>query len=143
MFGSKPTLCGASPCKQDFDESISNQIDDYASKCMLDSFISICKTDYVGVDSKDSTGKMTHEICKQITSIAMEVRSGGCLTMITPDELYGKYISTAAVLPVDATTWSIKLCSSYFNCLVTSIQDKMEDDDFCMPPLSCQLTKTL
>ena len=26
---------------------------------------------------------------------------------------------------------------------MTSIQDKMEDDDFNMPPLNCQATKTL
>ena len=46
-------------------------------------------------------------------------------------------------LPLDASTWSITLCSSFFNCLIVSIQDKMEDDDFIMPPLNCQSTKTL
>ena len=109
VFGSEPIIYGANPCKQDVGENISDQIDAYASKCMFDTFISICKTDYVGVDSKDSAGKMTHEIWKQITSIAMEVRSGGRLVMITPDELYGKNIIIAAGLPVDATTWSITL----------------------------------
>ena len=107
VFGPKPTLYGSTPCKQGIGEDITTQIDAFASKCMFDTFISICKTDYVGVDSKDSVGKMTHKICKQITSIAMEVKTGGRTTLLTPDELYGKYISTAAGLPVDAATWSI------------------------------------
>ena len=73
----------------------------------------------------------------------MHAKIGNQHTVITPDKLYGKYISTAAGLSVDATKWSITLCCSYFNYLVTSIQDKMEDDDFNMPPLNCQATKTL
>ena len=51
----------------------------------------------------------------------MEVNIVNRHTVITPDELYDKYISTVAGLPVDATTWSITFYSSYFNCLKTSI----------------------
>jgi len=80
---------------------------------MFDTFLSIFKTDSVGVYNKNSAGNMTHEICKQITSIVIEVRVGGRSIMLTSDKLYGKYISKVAGLPVDATTWSITLCSSF------------------------------
>ena len=143
VFGREPTIYSSNPGREVIGESITSQINAFPSKCMFDTFISICKTDYVGVDSKGSVGKMTQEICKQITSIAMEVRTSGCTTLLTPDKLYSKYISTVAGLPLDASTWSITLCSSFFNCLIVSIQDKMEDDDFIMPPLNCQSTKTL
>ena len=113
LFGLVSTIYGVRPCNQDVGETITSQIQAYASKCMLDTFLSICKTDYVGVDNKDSAGKMTHEICKQIINIATEVRVGGRPIMLNPDELYGKYISNAAVLPVDTTTWYITLCSSF------------------------------
>ena len=73
----------------------------------------------------------------------MEVRVAGGSTMLTPDELYGEYIITAACLPIDATTRSITLCSSFFNFLITLNQDKIEDNNFSMPPLNYQSSKTL
>ena len=65
IFELEPTLYGESPCKQEVTNSITNQIQTYVSNCMFYTFLSICKTDYVGVDRKDSAGKMTHKICKK------------------------------------------------------------------------------
>ena len=76
VFGLEPTLYGTSPSKQEITDSIASQIQTYASKCMFDIFLSIFKMDYVGVDSKNLVGKMPHEICKQITNIAMEAKIG-------------------------------------------------------------------
>ena len=113
VLGLAPTLYRASPCKQDVGKTITSQIQAYARKCMLDTFLSICQTDDVRVDNNDYVGKIMHEIFKQITSIVMEVRVGGRSTIITPEQLYAKCISTSACLSVDATTCSITLCFSF------------------------------
>ena len=98
---------------------------------------------YVGFDSIDLAGKMTHEICKQIINITMKDKIGNQHTVITPDELFGKCTSTDTGLSICAPTWSITLCSIYFNCLISSIQDKIENNDFSICLLNCQDTKTL
>ena len=110
---------------------------------MFDEFLSICKTDYVGIVDKDTTD-MIHEIFKQISHIKMEGnnRSGGCQATYTPDKLYGKHISTDASLPNNADLWSVTLCTSYFNCLNTTLQDKMEYNNFRRRSLNNQCTKS-
>ena len=65
------------------------------------------------------------------------------MSFLTPDELYGQYISTAKGFPKDASTWSLTLCSRLFNYLTLSLQDKMEEDSFQIKPLNSQSTKTL
>ena len=113
-----------------------------AGKCMFDTFLDICRQDYVGEISGDAVTKLIHEVCKQISAVKMEKRHGQrCID--TPDEIYAKYISILSGLPHDADKWSITICSSYFSCLPLSLQDKMEEDGFTMPNLSGQTTKTL
>ena len=80
---------------------------------MLDAFLSICKTDYVGIVDKDAIDKLVHVICKQILHIKMEEpnRRGGYQVTYMLNELYGKYISTTTILPNNTGPWSVTLCT--------------------------------
>ena len=67
----------------------------------------------------------------------MEYRTkiGNRMMTDTPDELYGKIIGIVAGLPEDAT-WPLP-------ALIIPLQDRMEDENFHIPPLHGLTTKTL
>ena len=96
---------------------------------MLDIFLEICREDYVGGDDAGSKSKLVHEVCKKI--VIIEIFSAD-----TPDEIYAKYISMVAGLPDDVSLWSVILCASYYSALSNNLKDKMEESNFCMPPLN-------
>ena len=128
IFGHDPIILDTEPVKGTPVECLT-RVRTYADKCMLDIFLEICREDYVGGDDAGSKSKLVHEICKQLSLIKMT--NGD-----TPDEMYAKYISMVAGLPDDASLWSITLCSSYFSALSINLKDKMEESNFCMPPLN-------
>ena len=51
-----------SPLKINVINSANNQINIYADKCIFDEFLSIFKTDYVGIVDKDAMDNLVHEI---------------------------------------------------------------------------------
>ena len=127
-FGSNPLILDSQPTKSGPVDCLT-RVRTYADKCMFDIFLEICREDYVGGDDAGSKSKLVHEICKQIGNIKMT-------NVETPDEIYAKYISMVAGLPDDASLWSITLCASYYSALSTNLKDKMEESNFCMPPLN-------
>jgi len=106
----------------------------YAHRCMLDIFLEICREDYVGGADTGSNNKLVHEVCKQLGLIKISNTD-------TPDEIYAKYISMVAGLPEDASLWPITLFSTCFSALSTNLEDKMEESEFCMPPLNSMSDK--
>ena len=65
---------------------------EFANKCMFDTFLDICRQDYVELLSGNAVTKLIHEIYKEITTIKIERKHGQrCIEI--PDEIYAKYIS--------------------------------------------------
>ena len=58
----------------------------------------------------------------------------------TLDELYAAFVGIIAGLREDTTAC---LCNTYFSALITPLQDKIEDYNFCMPALHGLTTKTI
>ena len=110
----------------------------YAEKCIFGVFLEVCRVDYVGGSSIDSKERMIREVCKNIGELKMEYKSGNSNRWATDtlDDIYGRFISAIASLPDAAAKWSVSLCDRYYSTLVTSLQDKIECDNFSMTSLN-------
>ena len=61
----------------------------------------------------------------------------------SPGELYNNFISIVAGLSADVVKWPLPLCNTYFPAFIVLLQNKIGDNNFCMPPLHGLTTKTL
>ena len=111
-FGLSPILIIENPNMSNY-ASCLKILRNYSENCKLDTFLHICRLNYVGHDKIDVTIH-TCEVCQKISSLTQTYTLGQRLKVNIPEKLFHKFMQLSVSLPDDATTWPIQLCSTSF-----------------------------
>ena len=110
-------------------------LNDFFNWCKYDIFVCICRDNYVGYGYVPDNSQAMQEICKKINALSMHYTLGTIIKTCHPNNLYMKYLPLASSLPKNSTSWSIVLCTTYYNSLSEPLQNKMREKKFIMSPL--------
>ena len=101
----------------------------------------LCMLDYVGHDKIDPALNVV-EICRQINGLKQVQCFNGRLHKNTPDKLFDQFNEISVILPDNASTWTLQLCSSYLSVLTSDLSEAVTSEKtFIMPDLSTLTTK--
>ena len=107
----------------------------FLNECKYDIFVNICRDDYVGIGYVPDNSQAIQEICKKLNALKMQYTVGSTIKTCHPNTLFTKFLTLASSLPQNSTSWNIVLCTTYYNSLTESLQNKMREEKFIMPPL--------
>ena len=62
------------------------------------------------------------------------------LVVLTPDDLYSRYIELLPLLAPNAMTWSFSLVTLLFHALPSELQEAVQSGGYVLPDLSTLLT---
>ena len=142
-FGKAPVMLHTSPTKMTTVKSCQTTLREYSDICKLEIFLHLCQLNYVGQANVD-VSLNTLDICSEISKLKQVYCVNGIVHHNTPDELFDRISSLAVSLPVDASKWSIQLCSCYLTALSKDLHDALTSDDkFIMPDLTKLTSKSL
>ena len=89
--------------------------------------------DYVGHDKIDPSLNVV-EVCRKISELKKIQSVNGGLITDTPEELFDQFNEISVSLPDNASTWTLKLCSSYLSALTSDLSEVATSDKlFVMP----------
>ena len=142
VFGTKPpllhinrhsTISAGEPIEDP--NLVPRILTEFFNRCKYDIFTCICRDDYVGFGYIPDNSQAIQEICKKINALSMHYTLGTITKTCHPNDLYMKYLTLASSLPKNSTSWNIVLCTTYYNSLSESLQNKMREEQFTMPLL--------
>ena len=67
----------------------------------------------------------------------------GKIVVLTPDELYSRYIEFLPLLAPNAMTWSFSLVTLFFHALPSELQEAVQSGGYVLLDLSTLLTSSL
>ena len=80
------------------------ELESFVDACQLDIFISICRMDYVGNDTANTTFYI-QEVCNEMSQLRQVKKDGkGRTFMDNPEDFYQKYLNHSVSLPDNATS---------------------------------------
>ena len=86
---------------------------------------------------------MLADISLASTSLKMISNHKGKVIVLTPDDLYSRYIELLPLLAPNAMTWSFPLVTLFFHALPSELQETMQSGGYVLPDLSTLLTSHL
>ena len=114
----------------------------FVNACQLDIFISVCRMEYIGTDTADTTFYV-QEVCNDIPQLPQVRKYGKGRTFTdTPDDLYQRHLNHEVILQYNATSWSLQIPPTYLSVLEDKLRRHVTSaDDFRMPYLIILHTK--
>ena len=65
------------------------------------------------------------------------------LVVLTPDDIYSRYIECLPLLAPNAVTWSFSFVTLFFHALPSELQEAVQSGGYVLPDLSTLLTSYL
>ena len=88
----------------------------------LNIFCDSVQLQYIGTDTYSSQ-KMLADISLDLSSLKMISNHTGKVVVLTPDEIYSRYIEFLLLLAPNAMTWSSSLVALCFHALPSDLQE--------------------
>ena len=86
---------------------------------------------------------MLADISLALSSLKMISTHKGKIVVLTPDDLYSRYIEFLPLLTSNAMTWSFSLVTLFFHALPSELQVAVQSGVYGLPDLSTLLTSSL
>ena len=125
IFGPNPTMFRLAPgknkqCASEDTEYLETKLLKFCNFCSLHIFCDSVQLQYVGTESYDSQ-KMLADIFLALTSLKMISNHKGKVIVLTPDNLYSRYIEFFPLLTSNAMTWSFSLVTLFFHAVSSEL----------------------
>lgn len=103
--------------------------------------MNLCQTYFIG-DSNVYRESFVHKVCANIAKLKQQWKEGNSLIMLTPEELFQRFLRESTNLPDDISTWTIQLPSQYRVALNDNITSEItQSRTFSIPSQANLATK--
>ena len=106
-------------------EYLATKLLEFCNFYQLHIFCDSVQLQYIGTDSYDSQ-KMLTDISLVLTSLKIISNHKGKVIVLTPDDLYSRYIEFLPLLVPNTMTWSLFLVTLFFHALPSELQEAVQ-----------------